>query len=141
MGRVCPPRRGTARAPAPLPLPPAATSPVLSARRLPVTPPAGFFGKGGGSFLSSWRVAGTLRRGCNVEMFGGLNWNVGGKATPCKRILVGKKKKRNRREIKLREDKPKKRARGKIHAGYVPGCLCMELKQEKKSASAKENDM
>lgn len=54
MGRVCPPRRGTTRPPDPPPPLPAPPSPVLSDRRLPLTPPAGFFGKGGGSFLSSW---------------------------------------------------------------------------------------
>lgn len=54
MGSVCPPRRGTTRPPEPTPPPPAPPSPVLSARRVPLTPPAGFFGKGGGSFLSSW---------------------------------------------------------------------------------------
>lgn len=54
MGRVCPPRRGTTRPPDPPPPLPAPPSAVLSDRRLPLTPPAGFFGKGGGSFLSSW---------------------------------------------------------------------------------------
>lgn len=68
MGRVCPPRRGTASTPELPPPPPAPPSAMLSVRRVPVTPPAGFFGKGGGSFLSSWHGDG------ETWMWGGNGW-------------------------------------------------------------------
>lgn len=52
-----PPPLPTAIPPPPTP-PPPTPSPTPSARRAPVTPPSGFFGSGGGPFLSSCRRVG-----------------------------------------------------------------------------------
>lgn len=50
------------------PVLPTPVSAMLSARRLPVTPPTGFFGNGGGSFVSSWEGVVVVEKGTEWVM-------------------------------------------------------------------------